>query len=136
MLLVYVIYRPPKKSVIKFCEELADMLEENITCDQRNLILLGDFIIHLEVPIHPDTMLFNGIIGSLGLQNHINFTSHISNHTVDLLITSTENSIIVGTNRGHLLSDYYFVNTHIKLGKTKVLAKSVSYQKLKCIDDN
>ena len=134
MLLVYVIYKLPHTSVIKFCEELADMLAENIIHNQRNLILLDDFNIHLDVPTDPGTMLFNDFLASLSLPNHINVATHTSNHTLDLLITSTEDNTIVGTSRDHLLSDYHFVHTHIKLRKTKVLAKSVSYQKLKCID--
>ena len=112
------------------------MLEENIISDQRNLILLGDFNIHLDVPTDLDTMLFNDFLASLSLQNQTNFPKHTSNHTLDLLITSTEDNIIVGTNRGYLLSDHHFIHTHIKLDKTKAPAKSVSHQKIKCIDHN
>ena len=135
MLSVYVIYRLPQTSVIKFCEELADMLEENIIHAQSNLILLGDFNIHLDIPTDPGTMLFNDFLAIISLQNHINFPTHTSNHTPDLLITSTEDNITVGTNRGHLLSDHHFVHTHIKLEKTEAPAKSVSYW-IKCIDHN
>ena len=81
-------------------------------------------------------MLFNDFLASLSLQNQINFPTHTSNHTLHLLITSTEDNIIAGTNRGHLLSDHSFIHTYIKLGKTKAPAKLVSYQKLKCIDHN
>ena len=87
MLSVYVIYRPPQTSVIKLCKELADILEENIICDQRNLIVLGDFNKHVDVPTDPGTMLFNDLLASLGLKNHINFPTHTSNHTLGLLIT-------------------------------------------------
>ena len=40
---VYVIYWYPGSSVISFCEELTDVLENNITKNKGHLLLLGDF---------------------------------------------------------------------------------------------
>ena len=40
---LYVIYRFPNTSVIQFCDELSDLLEENIVSDHGVLLLTGDF---------------------------------------------------------------------------------------------
>ena len=45
---VYVVYHYLGTSVISFCEELTDILENNITKNKGHLLLLGDFNIHLD----------------------------------------------------------------------------------------
>ena len=55
---VYVVYHYPGTSVITFCEELTDILENNITKNKGHLLLLGDFNIHLDKQDVPDTMIF------------------------------------------------------------------------------
>ena len=45
---VYVVYHYPGTSVISFCEELTDILENNITKNKGHLLLLGDFNIYLD----------------------------------------------------------------------------------------
>ena len=52
---VYVVYRYLGTSVISFCEELTNILENNITGNEGHLLLLIDFNIHLEKQDTPNT---------------------------------------------------------------------------------
>ena len=63
---VYVVYHYPGTSVISFCEELTDILENNITKIKGHLLLLGDFIIHLDNQDLSDTIISKTLWTLLG----------------------------------------------------------------------
>ena len=81
-----VIYKQPTSSTITFCEELATILEEGITSMKSNIMIIGDFSIHIENIANPDTMTFSDFLDSFSLQNHVNFPAHIANHHIGLCI--------------------------------------------------
>ena len=56
---LYIVYRPPKGSVIEFCNSLAMILECNLNTDKGKLLMLGDFNIHLDEENNPDTIWSN-----------------------------------------------------------------------------
>ena len=87
---VYVVYQYPGTSVISFCEELTDILENNITDNKGHLLLLGDFNIHLDKQEAPDTIIFQDFLDSLGLMNHVEQPTHMSSHVLDLVISQLE----------------------------------------------
>ena len=60
---VYVVYHYPGTSVISFCEELTDILENNITKNKGHLLRLGHFNILLDKKDVPDTMIFQNLFG-------------------------------------------------------------------------
>ena len=91
MVNLYAIYRNPALSVIVFCEELATILKKNILVDRGALMLIGDFNIHIDNPSHADTNIFNDFLYSLSLQSHVNFPTHIAQHTLDLFIDNKDN---------------------------------------------
>ena len=66
---VYVIYHYPGSSVISFCEELTDILENNITKNKGHLLLLGDFNNHLDNQDIQDTITIQDFMDSFGLIN-------------------------------------------------------------------
>ena len=45
---LYIIYRIQNTSVLLFCEELAQLLDRYFLIDMENMILLGDFNIHMD----------------------------------------------------------------------------------------
>ena len=59
----------PSTSVLTFCNDLANLIELNITKDRGKLLLISDFNIHLDQPAHSDTILFIDTLESLDLQN-------------------------------------------------------------------
>ena len=47
-LTLLVIYKKPTSSTITFCEELTTILEEGITSMKSNIMIIGNFNIHIE----------------------------------------------------------------------------------------
>ena len=57
------------------------------------LVLIGDFNVHIDSPEAPDTILFSDFLDSLNLKNLVDFSTHLSNHSIDLIIMD-KNSIL------------------------------------------
>ena len=134
---VYVVYHYPGTSVISFCEELTDILENNITKNKGHLLLLGNFNIHLDKQDLPDTIIFQDFMDSFRLINHINQSTHTSNHILDLVISQPEFSLIVRTvELSHFLSDHCFTHVSLLVDRPIPSRKHIKYWNMKSIDQN
>ena len=129
----YAIYRNPTSSVIAFCEEFATILEKNIFVDRGALLLMGDFNIPIDNPFHADTNTFNDFLDSFHLLNHINFPTHIAQHTLNLFIDDKDNSnwMVI---RSHQVSDHSFILCNLSIGKQLKNETEITYRKLKHVD--
>ena len=85
---LYVFYRWLATSIIDFCNELIGLLEENITNNKGDIILRGDFNIHIDDMKSSETLTFFDTLDSLDLRNHVNLPTHKSQHYLDLFIDS------------------------------------------------
>ena len=104
---VNVVYQYLGTSVIRFCEELTDILENNITKSKGHLLLLRDFNINLDKQEVPNTMIFQDFLDSFRLKNHVKQSTHTSSHILDLVISQPEFSPIVrAVELSHYLSDH------------------------------
>ena len=134
---VYMVYHYPGTSVTSFCEELTDILENNITKNKGHLLLLGDFNIHLDKQDLPDTIIFQDFMDSFGLINHINQSTHTSNHILDLVICQPGFSPIVRTvELSHFLLDHCFTHVSLLVDRPIPSRKHIKYPKMKSIDQN
>ena len=115
VLSLYTVYRIPSTSVLIFCDEMANVLENNIVSDRGEAILNGDFNIHMDDPEDPDTITFNDFLDSLDLINLVNFGTHTSNHTLDLVIQSNIFKVNSKTLQDHFLSDHAFIHHTLKV---------------------
>ena len=106
---LYMIYRYPNTSMLNFIECLSKIMEGNILNDCGELVLIGDFNIHIDSPEALDTILFNDFLDSLNLKNLVDFSTHLSTHTIDLIIMDKNSSLISHPRRGHMLSDHCFI---------------------------
>ena len=68
-------YRLPNTGVLNFCQEYFDYMELNITSNTE-LILMGDFNIHVNNSLDLDAILLEDTLESCGLHSHINFATH------------------------------------------------------------
>ena len=84
---LYIIYRYPNTSVLQFTKTLANILERNILSDHGELILTGDFNIHMDKLHLSDTVLFNDLLESFNLTNRVAFSTHLSQHTINLMLS-------------------------------------------------
>ena len=58
------------------------------------LILPGDFNFHMDVASDVDVQVFSNLLTSMGLKQHVTVQTHISGHTLDLLITRENDPVI------------------------------------------
>ena len=110
---LYTIYRHPNTSVLQFTESMANLLEKNILSDHRELILTGDFNIQMDKPHLSDTILFNDFLDTLKLTNKVTFSTHLSQHTIDLILVKNQSMIVNGIKQGHLFSDHHFIHVDL-----------------------
>ena len=130
---LYVIYRYPNTSILNFIECLSKIIEGNILNDHGEMILIGDFNVHMDSPEAPDTIIFNDFLDSLNLKNLVDFSTHLSNHSIGLIITDKNSSLISHPRRGHMLSDHHFIHADLQIITQPPPLKNIKYKKLKSI---
>ena len=122
---LFIIYQFPNTSVLTFCNDLADVLEESILNLTGYISLVGDFNIHVDQVHNLDSTTFSDFLDSFGLSNKVQFLTHKHQHTLDLVISSCMDGFIQSVFRGHLLSDHNFVHWKLRVGKEdRVLTKT------------
>ena len=130
---LYMIYRYPNTSMLNFIECLSKIIEGNILNDHGELVLIGDFNVHINSPEALDTILFNDFLDSLNLKNLVDFSSHLSNHSIDFIIMDKKSSLISHPRRGHMLSDHHFILADLQIITRPPPIKTIKYRKLKSI---
>ena len=128
-----IIYQIPSTSILESCNELAAFMDENITTLRGNLMLFGDLNIHMDDKADPGTVTFTDFLDILGLVNHNLFPTHVSGHTLDLIITQEDSNDILSVARGHMLSDRHFIDVKLKSAREIVVCERITYRKLKNI---
>ena len=135
------IYRPPpsvknKLTVNMFMSEFQQFLMDR-TLLLDKMIMLGDFNFHVDVPADPDANKFLNILDSFNLRQHIHEPTHISGHTLDLVITnvldeSSAVSNIVVDQPG--LSDHHCVQFYLNTLKPGPTRQTIQYRKTKSVN--
>ena len=129
------IYKYPNTSVVSFCNDLADILGNNILTLKGHCILTGDFNIQLDDASDNNTRTLNDMLDSLGMINHVTFPTHKHGHTLDLFIEEGNSLLITKVTRGHLVSDHHFIHAHLNIYKNKPKVNEVTYRKYKLINN-
>ena len=85
---IVIVYRPPifdkhKVPTSTFVSEFADNLESIVLCREQ-LMLSGDFNIHVDNALETDCKRLSDLLGSDGLQQHVTGPTHKHDHTLDL----------------------------------------------------
>ena len=70
---LYVIYRIPSKSIISFCDELLQVLENDIGKPADKTLFIGDFNIHVDDSSDSDTITFMDLLDSYNMLNKVTF---------------------------------------------------------------
>ena len=132
---LFVIYHIPSTSVLQFCEELVSILENSIGTIRNKILFMGNFNIHMDQPEEANTIIFNNLLDSLNLRNNMTFQTHISGHTLDLIIDDQTESLVKCMKKGHTFADHSLVQATIGIEKYNPLDKSVTYRKFKNINE-
>ena len=87
------IYRPPALSKTTFISEFTSLLEGFISSPSE-LIITGDFNLHVDQPTAPYVASFLDLLDTFTLTQHISFPTHDPGHTLDLLITRSTSTLL------------------------------------------
>ena len=81
-----------------FLDEITDFLATFLV-KHNNIIITGDFNIHVNDTNDPEAQIFLDTMETLGLDNHINFATDNKGNTLDLGLTEALSSLSVVTCR-------------------------------------
>ena len=102
------IYRPPSSSTSTFFEHFQSLLED-IHLTTENLAIIGDFNLHLETSCS-NSKTFHSLINSFDLIQKVNFSTHIHGHTLDQVLTKSNNDNISNVHTTDAFSDHLSVS--------------------------
>ena len=94
-----IIYRPPDRSVLQFALDILDYMECNINITGSPGIT-GDLNIKMNNKEDASTNIMLDILNSLDLVNDVNFPTHRSQSTLDLVITTNSDNIVRNPSQG------------------------------------
>ena len=76
---------------------------------QSNLIITGDFNIHMDIPNDPETHQFTDLLTSYELLQHVTDPTHYLGHMLDLVISRESESILADTVVKEKISDHMVI---------------------------
>ena len=134
---ILVIYRPPpsqtnRLTFSQFKEEFPCMLEDVLLLSGE-LLILGDFSIHMETPGQSETASFISMIESAGLEQQVRSLTRATG-ILDILLTRSDHLPIDISVKDILLSDHYAVEFSLDTAKPPLPTKEITYRSMKAID--
>ena len=138
-LTILAIYHPPQSDQSQatnrdFLDEFTNWVAEYIIND-LNVIILGDFNLHVNNFNDDTAMNFIESTQALALEQHVNFSTHTSGNTLDLVFTELFNGLKVqDCIQDDFISDHCIVRCNLNVKRPDIKRKVVSYRKLKDID--
>jgi Reverse transcriptase (RNA-dependent DNA polymerase)/Endonuclease/Exonuclease/phosphatase family len=106
---ILTIYRPPTSKLKVFLREFSSLLQDLVTSPSE-LIITGDFNFHVDNPLCAPANKFLSLLDTTGLTQLISFPTHISGHTLDLLITRASSNIFSRVRSNDpIISDHYAI---------------------------
>ena len=130
---VLAIYHPPLGPVGNTITRLIDQVSELFQyylANHRNLVILGDFNIHVHDGTNPDSLVYIDTLAALGLTQHISTSTHRLGRTLDLIYT--ESLATIGVNHsftGHYISDHWLVGIELETRKLWEKPTSTRFRK-------
>uniref|UniRef100_A0A3B3DXI4 Reverse transcriptase domain-containing protein n=1 Tax=Oryzias melastigma TaxID=30732 RepID=A0A3B3DXI4_ORYME len=127
--IIALIYRPPKTN-LDFITHFSSLLA-HLSSLSPNVILLGDFNIHMDNPNLPLTKDFSSALDSFGFLQAANFPTHAKGHTLDLICCSGLTPSNCTAADPHI-SDHFLVSFSIPVLLSSVkLPRLISFRNLK-----
>ena len=107
------IYRPPSSSTTSFFDQFQSLLED-IHHTTDDLVIIGDFNFHLETACS-NSKTFHSLIDSFDLTQKVNFPTHIHGHTLDQVLTKSNNDHISNVHTTGAFSDHFSISFTLNL---------------------
>ena len=106
------IYRPPSSSTPTFFEQF------QFHQTPENLVIIGDFNFHLETTCS-NSKTFHSLIDSFDLIQKVSFPNHIHGHTLDLVLTKSNNDNISDVHTTDAFSDHVSISFTLNLSSPR-----------------
>ena len=120
MIIVYIFGSSFHHNLSVFLTEFGDLLESTILCsDQVNqLLIAGDFNFHVGLIDNSNAHRFNKLVDRAGLNQHVRVPTHISGHTLDLIVTRNFDQLIISPSWANcLFSNHIPVPFNVQIGR-------------------
>ena len=136
---VIAIYHPPPSNLTRvtngeFLDEFTDWAAESVSTS-NNVILVGDFNLHINNPNDDDACNFMETTQVLGLHQNITFPMHISGNTLDLIFSEANNKIKVEEcTQGDYISDHCLITHFLGIDRPITTRKEIKYCRIKSVN--
>ena len=126
------IYHPPYSATnnstnAKFIDEFTEYLVDSIMT-YNNIVILGDFNLHINDQEDPDTNIFIDTITALGLDQYVDFVTNNKVNILDLIMTEPLCKIKVTSCTPELFfTDHCAVNFTISVTKQNMERKEITF---------
>ena len=136
---LFIIYRPPYSDEHQvptsvFFTEFSEYLESAVL-SKENLLISGDFNIHVDNIHDSDAIKFSDLLESFGLKQHVTGPTHKDGHTLDLIVTRCSDCILSAPPKVDCyLSDHASVCCMLASQRPPLLDKTITFRKYKGID--
>ena len=129
-----VVYRPPGYVSEQFFSDFGSLLD-GYALSKNKLIICGDFNTHIDNTSDKATIKFSSILSDFGLVQHTKTPTHLSGHTLDLVITRADDELMTDTpNTDELFSDHFDLKFKYKLHNDNEGPSFTTFRKLKNIN--
>ena len=93
----------------------------------NNIVIAGDFNLHIDNDKDPEAQLFIDMMAALGLDGHVDFPTHENGHSLDLVFTETLGEMkVIKCNPGTYLSDHCTIECLLSMKKGQMQKKRSS----------
>ena len=136
---IIAVYHPPysEKNPITnavFIDDITEFLAEALS-QHQNIILAGDFNIHINNQYDPEANILMDTMTALGHQQHTNFITHCSGNTLDLIFTEIMmRQKVLNCTPGPFISGHCAVNITLSVLKTNIIKMTIQTHNLKDMD--
>ena len=131
MVRICVVYQPQRTA--QFLDEFTSYIA-NIVNAPGNLLVMGDFNLHVDDNADRSAREFLSSMTSLGLKQHVTAPTHRSGHTLDLVLSPPDSPLDIRCDsRDCCLSDHFAVFVRTSIVKPPLPRKTITYRKTKSI---
>ena len=99
------------------------------------IILARDFNVHVDIPSDSEAILFNDILTTFNLQQHVKGPTHRCGHTLDLVITRERDNNILSQTKvfSAASSDHSYISCKVFFLRPKLPKIQISSRNIKSI---
>ena len=116
-----------------FIDDLADYLMDWLV-SFRNILICGDFNIHIDDPNDTEVQISNDMMEVLGLQQHESFENHHAGNTLDLLFTEITLQLNKKGFNGRYISDHRAIMSELDIRVQHNNSEMIIFRNLKQIN--